>query len=1431
MFQDAELKQHLEESSVIKSQTAVIAEWNLNVAENIFQVGNYRYRPTDESSIYNNLPSSFDINDTGNFYTDATYSDVLIDGGLDSETETPLTFLSRKEKERILYSLEDCFNRNRPRSGINKLRWFSGKFTHHTNINMVSRPRYYMPHKKDTFKYWTSFREENGEERGIANRLINEQHFIDDAAPYVVYKESIPANRVVVKMQTNVGTVDLGPFNNGVGLIQDPLFGESNKTTPVNWKIEVLRGDNWVDAISFDSSSTRNDDSPIIGPDGYVELFYGLVIPEKYDRFYLTEEYSSTFLLPQTNVNGVAYLVKPSANDRGTIYVWRDGQYETFTPRYEWQLLESDTREQVIHATKLVSPDLFINNSNGQTVYREIDFIDGIRISVRTMNKVDSTFDLIEISPRLAVDLSDKTSSFSVTKPASDLGISGMPVGQLLASTGAIQLFDYDQSFNKNNADSIISKYISQNLQFKLFEIIADVNGIDKWVPIKTMYAEGFPQYSNRDRSVEITLRDLFYYFESVNAPQILVQNASVSYAVSMILDSIGFTNYTFKRVEDENEDIIPYFFVPPDTSVAEILSQIAISTQTAMFFDENNNFVMMSKNYIMPSEEARETDMVLIGSKDFSRSGVVENESTSSKLSNIIEISSEDNKIFNDGRINYTSRYLQRSVGTIKQASLIDRERLWIYKPVLLWEVAPTPRTRSVNNEVSDQSSYVLGAIPLNSNLSDKIPSVVNNQVVNNVMDLGEGVYWITRYRGYFHANGEIIRYDAVEYNISGIGNVWIGSVQEYQNYFSKLPFNGKIYPTGLVRIYSEANFETIDGVTQLQNGAVAKHGRGQFGTEIVEHYAGLNPYWNDNANVRGCDMQSEYLFNLSGLDPNTLNLATTGEAGKSDNLATKATRNSIIKNFLSSSYKSETPVEELYSTETGTVQSSALIMNGPSFSTTEFPVDFISYVYKPLPNKFRHFGTRMRLVGRIENNEIRGQTGIGSVPYYVSETNDPSQNNNIGGASGGLAFMVNPNTNIGYYFEIAALTANNIEDYAASENIHNVLFYKINKNTDNDRAVPIKLFGGVANIIVDDGRFVGQGRMVGEENPTVYDLAVEYEDIGTTRRFYLYINNKIVATVDDTSPLPVFNNMGIFVRGSSRAMFENIYALTNNYSQNTVFGLDTPVSSIFDDDEVDVNESFRKYAMSGIVQSTYLSGLDPSQPPKYNIFFEEFGTIMREADYFNIRYDKAYPALYAKLAPTFNKIKGYTVSGFTASSYGAEFLIFNATDTAINLDETSGNYLRILGVTFTQQSKNELTVDDYYESVGDFSDPEFRGNSLLISPVKAREEYKQIKFNRISNGRKEFTLDTSYIQSQDDARDLMAWIISKVSVPRKSVGIKIFSNPMIQLGDIVTIDYQDENDIDEILPLTSRFVVYNIEYSRAPSGPEMTIYLSEVV
>lgn len=1386
MFQDNTLKYHLENSSVIKNKSLVVMEWNLNDATNISQIGNYRYDPTTPV-----LPAgfnSYDQADVANLYTGATDADTVITAYVDNQ-DNPQSFTVPKVKNRLYYSLEDCFGKFRPRSGINKFMYFPGKKIPETSPYMAQRPRYYFASKDDNFKYWTSYRTENGQDRGISSSQIsvNNGYVITDTAPFVVYKTQVPTNKIVIKMQTNVGTVATQPLG-------DPFYGDANKTIPKNWRIQKLVNNNWVDLSSGGIQGVT--DNVTIGADGYIEFSYGLSVDPAYaDIFVYAGRFSSIHALPTESYNGYAYFVEST----NSFVIWLDEfkSYVPLTTSYGW----SQSNEALSNSTKFMTELLKSQN----VVNPQYDLVEGLRIVVNEMATPNSTFDLIELSPRLFIDISDRVLDYSIVKQASDLSGAGLPVGKMLAATGSLNLFDFDQAFSENNSGSILYGLSKNNIQIKFYEAILDVkdtlgNLHNYYVPIKTMYIDNFPEIGSVDRKVSITLRDLNIFFETTIAPQMLLTNQSLSYILTMLFDSIGFSNYQFKRVAGEHDDVIPYFFIGPDTSVAQVLEQLATSTQTAMFFDEDNVFTMLSKNYIMPTEEERATDI------------------TVSANQNIINIASKDNAVYNSGKITYISRYIQKTYGTIEQANYGLQDKTWIYKPVLLWEVSPPEDMRPTNAEVSNTSSYSLSAIPLNSDLTTALPTISNGKIINNTMDLGEGVLWLSRYSGYFYANGEVLKYDAVEHMVSGVsGPVWISSSQEYADYFAKLSFNGKIYPTGRIRIFSEPYFNSNGS---YKEGAVAKHGRGQFGTPIAYHPAGISSSW--ASNLHGCKMQSSTLFN------NVVKTGVSGVAGLESNSPTKNTTiSSIIKNFLSTANISEATTNTLKSTQVGTIQSSALVMNGPAFDTNQTPTDYLSYAVKSFgtTNKFVHYGTRMRIVGTIGNTGNYVQQGAGSSTFYSAQSGKV-----IGGSGGGLGILVNPDTNNGYFFELAALTDYNVNNYSGSNPINNMFFYKIvrdsSASSNSDSAQPITLWSGLAPILVDDGKFTGQSRTMGEQNPTVYDIAVEYEDKGGTRTFYLYVNNRVVAVVNDNNPLPHVNdnNMALFVRGSSRVMFENAYAISTNYAHDASSLTSAPVASaVFGTSEISNADAFRKYALSGMISSTYLSGIGSSQTPDYNLFYDEFGTIMREVAYMNIRYDKAYPALTAKISPTFNDLKGYTVSGFVGNPYGAEFLIFNNTDSVLTLDEASGNYLRIQGVTFTQQSQNELTVDDYFSRTGDFSSYKFDPQSTLQN----NQAYTDIKASRMTYGKKEFTLDAPFIQSQDAATNMMSWIIKKVMKKRKSVGLEIFGMPIVQLGDIVKIDYQ-LNGVDEIS--NSRFVVYNIQQSKQPSGLTTTIYLSEV-
>ena len=1468
MWQSDELKNHLQSSFTVSAQSALVAEWNMNVPGNIFKLGNYRYRKNDAS--YSSLPNIFDRTDSGNFYTNATDSDTVIENGLETDNVTPLLFTFTKDKEKLYYSLEDCLKPFRPRSGINKATYFKNNYLSHPNANMFQRPRYYMPHRDDIFKYWRSYRTESkaledgffniqsnniptsfsiqdsNKEYGISKNNANGVYEIDDCVPFVVYKDPVPANRIVVKVQTHVGDIDLGPFKKNGETISDPFFGDINKTVPKIFTVQYLNEyDEWQDAYSFNNDSTRSDNSPVFGSDGYLSLEYGLEVPAEYkDNFLLVGTTTDSAILPEKNILGHAYFVVVTPNTKGTLFIFNGTDYDEIIPQYNWKIGTDGVYENTQFVTDFTNPSYYVDNNSTIPVYKEFVFVKGIRLVVESMSIPNVPLELIELSPRLVSDLSDKVISFNVTKILSDLANSALPVGQVLASSGSMQLFDEDQAFNLNNtwtgsSGSIIAEYMQKNIKFNFYEVIKNVNNVNYYIPVKTLYSDTIPQIDQNAGTMSFSLRDFYFYFESVKAPEILLTDVSLSQAVCILLDHIGFSNYSFKRLVNETDPVIPYFFIAPEQNVAEVLQQLAVATQSAMFFDEYNNFIVMTKGYLLDNSGERSTDMVLYGSNDPVVDGINENNYVG-PLTNIVSISSQDQKVYNDGNITYTERYIQRSYGSIRQSQMVDQEKTWIYKPSLLWEVSGTEATKSANNQM--QSNYNLSAMPLNSDLVNLPPTVVNRVLVNNVLDFGENVYWLGRYNGYFYSNAEIIRFDAVEYNVPGVGNLWISSNLEYQKYFSSLPFNGKMYPTGLVRIYAEPYYETIDGLLKLKNGEVVQHGRAQFGTEIQYHNSGLNSYWSDNNYVQGCDMRSDLLYTTVVDIVNDPNFPTTidGPSGVSKAQAEKSKRNGIIKNFFATSFSTETNVADLKTTQTGTMQSSALVFNGPVFNNAEKPRDFVSYVWKQLDRPHKHFGTRMRIIGKIESQGEYSQTPVGATTYFDVLGTTPDKNITLSGGSGGISIL-NPTTNQGYYFEIAALTQSNIESYLkldansqATNNLDNIIFYKIKKDSSSSRAVPIKLWGGIGNIIVDGGAFTGQYRIANEDNPTVYDLSIEYVDVNANlRTFYLYINNKLVKVVDDTNPLPMSGNcMALFVRGSSKVMFENIYALSQNYSQDGQFETGFPISSIFGDDDkfINANESLTKYALSGVIQKTFLKGIRPAVVPMYNLYFEEFGTIMREAAYFKIKYDKAFPALYAKIADTFNRLKGYTVSGFIPESYGAEFLVFNATDKSLNLDETSGNYLKIQGITFTQDTTHTLTVDEFYKKRGNLSDPEFKGEVIIRSPYKYIEEYEKIRSSRIKYGRNEFSLSSQYIQTQDSAEELLGWIIEKVSRPRKLVGMEIFSLPTLQLGDIVNINYKNKDGLDLVSPDSTKFVIYQIEYSKSIDGPSMILYLSEV-
>jgi hypothetical protein len=204
--------------------------------------------------------------------------------------------------------------------------------------------------------------------------------------------------------------------------------------------------------------------------------------------------------------------------------------------------------------------------------------------------------------------------------------------------------------------------------------------------------------------------------------------------------------------------------------------------------------------------------------------------------------------------------------------------------------------------------------------------------------------------------------------------------------------------------------------------------------------------------------------------------------------------------------------------------------------------------------------------------------------------------------------------------------------------------------------------------------------------------------------------------------------------------------------------------------------------------------------------------------------------------IAPTLNNERGYVISGYYGGGYGAEFLIFNTANSTIVLDDATANFLRILGVTFTQNTTRALTVDDFLNKISDFSDPtDIRNTNIITSQLTAQKILETAKNSRFKYGNKEFAIDSPYIQTFDFAENLMEWMIDRTLRPRKVIYINAFGSFLTQLGDIVSLNYklpkQNPEDYDQYYVDTNKkFVVSGISHTFANQDIASSLKLVEI-
>jgi hypothetical protein len=359
----------------------------------------------------------------------------------------------------------------------------------------------------------------------------------------------------------------------------------------------------------------------------------------------------------------------------------------------------------------------------------------------------------------------------------------------------------------------------------------------------------------------------------------------------------------------------------------------------------------------------------------------------------------------------------------------------------------------------------------------------------------------------------------------------------------------------------------------------------------------------------------------------------------------------------------------------------------------------------------------------------------------------------------SGGFGFFVGSEGSDGYFIKIDT-TAN-----AAA-------------NKNNEFTI-LKIKGGRAYPL-EDSQVSKTKTLTGIYGGKTYKIDVRVKVTSTTRLISVYVNGfKITATdsnpsgsassQDQTPVLPVSKRVAMMCNEGT-VYFDYVYGMhltQEQYDQEDLF-------NVYDG-------QYSEAAISFLYGNKTLQNNTVSNDSS-NGFIEEFGAVARELRVLKTKYDSrpGFPLYASTGVNNFAKIIGQRLT-----SFGAEVYVLNNSGTFIPLDDSEFYSFYILGKYISQSGQLEY-VDN---AAGEYT---------VKEPV---------------------IFESNWIQKQTDVVALADWIKNIWSVKQTIIQMEVFGNPLISVGDIITI-----SDSYNGLTTSQKFVVLNVT-NRFRDGLETSI------
>lgn len=398
-----------------------------------------------------------------------------------------------------------------------------------------------------------------------------------------------------------------------------------------------------------------------------------------------------------------------------------------------------------------------------------------------------------------------------------------------------------------------------------------------------------------------------------------------------------------------------------------------------------------------------------------------------------------------------------------------------------------------------------------------------------------------------------------------------------------------------------------------------------------------------------------------------------------------------------------------------------------------------------------------------------LRGSTLDASPRWYGTRIKVNGAATGTGRGAAGIVFNSHGN-GVAYYAELVRTKL--LEDTANSRKINHEVNFGIKTADGTFRRV-----GGTSIMLPSEGDWQwnnaitttvpsqGVAKVIAAD--VWYDLEVEFTiDFYGNHQIIIFVDGivqmRVLLTTGRVSPTGQY---GVYQRGRQVTDFEYLYAIDNNVTQA---GLDTP-DDISSWDYIKggfrSNQMGKEYTYSTRDATRRVGKKNVVYKQRYNqYFYDEFGPVVHEVREMDVKFSKR-PCLHSQIYNT-NDSKSVVVD-YTPTPFGAKFMLANNArgpailngEEKINAEETLNQQIFIYGRTVVQDEVQVVTVEN--------EDRVRRSGEEIVA------------------------FDSDYIQSKDAAQSLGDWITKHWADGTDNVTLSSFGNPLVTLGDLVTVDY----------------------------------------